>query len=159
MSFYERLIGLIEKRNLTIRKVERECGLANASIRRWETQSPRLDSVVSVANYLQVSVDYLALGRCDKTTEDAMGLDLEDIKRKEGLLCDGSPLTSLETDLIAMFRLLPSLEQEDIFDLVHLKYKKRVERKKSSIYWTYFEENNNKKSGPAEGREAHDGTA
>lgn len=155
MSFYERLIGLIEKRNLTIRKVERECGLANASIRRWETQSPRLDSVVSVANYLQVSVDYLALGRCDKTTEDAMGLDLEDIKRKEGLLCDGSPLTSLETDLIAMFRLLPEEEREDIFDIVHLKYKRRIERKKESIYWTYFED----ESGPAEDREARDGTA
>lgn len=155
MSFYERLIDLIEKKNLTIRKVERDCGLANASIRRWETQSPRLDSVVSVANYLQVSVDYLALGRCDKTTPEVEELDLEAAKREQGLVCDGSPLDNLEADLIAMFRLLPEEEREDVFDIVHLKYKRRVERKRESIYWTYFED----ESGPAEGREARDGTA
>lgn len=36
-----------------------------------------------------------------------------------------------------MFRLLPEEEREDIFDIVHLKYKRRVERKRESIYWTY----------------------
>ncbi|WP_305141085.1 helix-turn-helix domain-containing protein [Acutalibacter muris] len=158
MSFYERLIDLIEKKSLTIRKVERECGLANASIRRWETQSPRLDSVVSVANYLQVSVDYLALGRCDKTTKEMKKLNLEAAKREQGLICDGSPLDNLEADLIAMFRLLPEEEREDIFDIVHLKYKRRIERKRESIYWTYFD-GSDEESGPAEGREARDGTA
>lgn len=155
MSFYERLIGLIEKNNLTIRKVERECGLANASIRRWETQSPRLDSVISVANYLQVSVDYLAFGRCDKTTQEEMRLDLEEAKRKQGLICDGSPLNDEETDLVAMYRLLPSHVREDMFEQVYCLYRKYSERKKESIYWTYFED----ESGPAEGREAHGGTA
>lgn len=159
LSFYERLIELIEKKNLTIRKVERECGLANASIRRWETQSPRLDSVVSVANYLQVSVDYLALGCCDKTTKEKMELNLEEVKLKQGLVCDGSPLNSMEADLIAMFRLLPGEEREDIFDIVYLKYKRRVERKRESIYWTYFEENENTQSDPAGGHEAQGGTA
>ena len=156
MSFYKRLIDLIEKKSLTIRKVERECGLANASIRRWETQSPRLDSVVSVANYLHVSVDYLALGRCDKATKEMEEFDLEAAKREQGLICDGSPLDNLEADLIAMFRLLPEEEREDVFDIVHLKYKRRVERKRESIYWTYTED---EKRGPAEGREARDGTA
>lgn len=159
MSFYERLIDLIEKNGLTIRRVERECGLANASIRRWETQSPRLDSVVSVANYLHVSVDYLALGRCDETTQEAEELDLETAKREQGLTCDGSPLDEMEADLVAMFRLLPEEEREDVFDIVHLKYKRRVEKKRESIYWTYFDESGSGESGPAGGREASDGTA
>ncbi len=158
MSFYKRLIGLIEEKNLTIRRVERGCGLANASIRRWETQSPRLDSVVSVANYLQVSVDYLALGGCDKTTQDRTQVELEEVKREQGLICDGSPLDNVEADLIAMFRLLPEGEREDVFDIVHLKYKRRIGKKAESIYWTYFDESD-EKSGPAEGREARDGTA
>lgn len=158
MSFYKRLIGLIEKKNLTIRRLERECGLANASIRRWETQSPRLDSVVAVANYLQVSVDYLALGSCDKTTHERTQVELEEVKREQGLICDGSPLDNVEADLIAMFRLLPSLEREDVFDIVHLKYKRHVEKKRGSIYSTYFDESS-EESGPAEGHEAHDGTA
>ena len=158
MSFYKRLIGLIEEKNLTIRRVERECGLANASIRRWETQSPRLDSVVSVANYLQVSVDYLALGGCDKTTQDRTQVELEEVKREQGLICYGSPLDNVEADPIAMFRLLPEGEREDVFDIVHLKYKRRIGKKAESIYWTYFDESD-EKSGPAEGREARDGTA
>ena len=158
MSFYKRLIGLIEEKNLTIRRVERECGLANASIRRWETQSPRLDSVVSVANYLQVSVDYLALGGCDKTTQDRTQVELEEVKREQGLICDGSPLDNVEADLIAMFRLLPEGEREDVFDIVHLKYKRRIGKKAESIYWTYFDESD-EKSGPAECREARDVTA
>ena len=83
---------------------------------------------------------------------------LDDFKQEQGLTCDGSPLSSLETDLVAMFRLLPSLEQEDIFDIVHLKYKRHVEKKKGSIYSTYFD-GSNEKSGPAEGHEAHDETA
>lgn len=159
MSFYERLIALIEEKNLTIRKVERECGLANASIRRWETQSPRLDSVVSVANYLHVSVDYLALGCCEKTTVEDPGVDLEDVKRAQGLTCDGSPLNNIEADLVAMFRLLPEEEREDVFDVVYLKYKRRLNRKKESIYWTYFDESADEASGSARGREARDGTA
>lgn len=159
MSFYERLITLIEEKNLTIRKVERECGLANASIRRWVTQSPRLDSVVSVANYLHVSVDYLALGSCEKTTNETPGVELEDIKRAQGLTCDGSPLDNIEADLVAMFRLLPPSHREEVFDLVYFKYKRHTDREKESIYWTYFDESSDEESGPAEDREARDGTA
>lgn len=48
------------KTNLT--KLERDCGLANATIRRWENASPSVDNLVKVADYFGVSVDYL-LGR------------------------------------------------------------------------------------------------
>ena len=85
--------------------------------------------------------------------------DLEAVKREQGLLCDGSPLSSLETDLVAMFRLLPEEEREDVFDIVHLKYKRRLGKKAGSIYWTYFDGSADEESGPAEGREARDGTA
>lgn len=161
MPIVERLQMIVKEKGTNFKQLELDCGLGNGVIRRWNEQSPRLDKLVKVANYLNVSLDYLVYGRnaLESSEDDRSKLHLESIKEKQGLLCDGSPLSNIEADLIAMFRLLPSLEQEDIFDLVHLKYKKRVERKKSSIYWTYFEENNNKKSGPAEGREAHGGTA
>ncbi len=64
-----------------------------------------------------------------------------------------------EADLIAMFRLLPSYEREDFFDLIYFKYKKHVEKKEGSIYSTYFSGSRDKSSGPAEGRETRDGTA
>ena len=50
-------------------------------------------------------------------------------------------------------------QREDIFDLVHLKYRKHVERKKESIYWTYHNGSSVTKSGTAEDAEAQGGTA
>lgn len=74
-------------------------------------------------------------------------------------MCDGVPLSQLETDLLAMFRLLPPDAREEIFDLVHFKYKRIVEEKKASIYSTYFDGSEDEESGPAGSREARDGTA
>lgn len=48
------------KTNIT--KLERACGLANATIRRWETASPSVDNLVKVADHFGVSLDFL-LGR------------------------------------------------------------------------------------------------
>ena len=140
MSFFERLSALISEKNLTFRKVERDCGLANATIRRWETQSPRLESVIAVANYLHVSIDYLALGVCENTTEEVVSASIEQtevLKEKNRLACDGSPLEDEEADLVAMYRLLPDHKKEDAFDIICTLYQKHVERKKESIYWTY----------------------
>lgn len=44
----------------------------------------------------------------------------------------------------------------------YIYYKRIVEQKKESIFWTYFDENDGSddgKSGPAEGRKTRDGTA
>ena len=56
-------------------------------------------------------------------------------------------------------RLLPPSHREELFDLAYFKYKRVVEQKKESIYSTYFDGSDDGKSGPAESREARDGTA
>ena len=65
----------------------------------------------------------------------------------------------MESDLIAMFRLLPMDAQREVFDLVHYKYSRVSTGEKESIFWTYFGESNNAKSGPAEDAVAQGGTA
>ncbi len=158
-SLIERIEHVIKARGTNFKRVERECGLGNGTIKRWGEQSPRLDKLALVSEHLQVSLDYLVFGRsCSETSTDGDNLDLEAAKREQGLVCDGSPLNNVEADLIAMFRLLPEEEREDIFDIVHLKYRRHLGKKAGSIYWTYFDESD-EESGPAEGREAHDGTA
>ena len=158
-SLIERIEHVIKARGTNFKRVERECGLGNGTIKRWGEQSPRLDKLALVSEHLQVSLDYLVFGRsCSETSTDGDNLDLEAAKREQGLVCDGSPLNNAEADLIAMFRLLSEEEREDVFDIVHLKYKRRLGKKAESIYWTYFDESD-EKSGPAEGREARDGTA
>ena len=159
-SLIERIEHVIKARGTTFKRVERECGLGNGTIKRWGEQSPRLDKLALVSEHLQVSLDYLVFGRsCSETSTDGDNLDLEAAKREQGLVCDGSPLNNAEADLIAMFRLLSEEEREDVFDIVHLKYKRRLGKKAESIYWTYFDESGDEESGPAEGREARDGTA
>lgn len=158
----ERLEAVVKKKGLTFNRVERECGLGNGTIKRWGEQSPRLDKLVLVSEFLDVSLDYLVFGtlRMDSTPIGGdVPLDLEKEKREQGLACDGLPLSDLEVDLVAMFRLLSPSHQEELFDLAYFKYKRSVEQKKGSIFSTYFAENESAKSGPAGGLEARDGTA
>lgn len=157
----QRLKSTATERGVTFNRIERECGLGNGTIKRWGEQSPRLDKLVMVARFLDVSLDYLVFGTLQTESSPSGGAspDLEDVKREQGLACDGSPLDDVEADLVAMFRLLPEEEREDVFDIVHLKYKRRVEKKRESIYWTYFDGSGDEESGPAGGREARDGTA
>lgn len=159
-ALIERIETVIKARGTNFKRVERECGLGNGTIKRWGEQSPRLDKLILVSEHLQVSLDYLVFGRsCSETSTDGDHLDLEAAKYEQGLVCDGSPLDNIEADLVAMFRLLPEEEREDVFDIVHLKYKRRVEKKRESIYWTYAEDRNAEQNGPAEDHEARDGTA
>lgn len=161
------LVNRIEKRikekGTNFKRVEQELGLGNGTIKRWSTQSPRLDKLVPVAEYLQVSLDYLVFGSSvSETSTNGDRPDLEAEKERQGLTCDGLPLSEDEVDLVAMYRLLPPSHREEIFDLVYFKYKRIVEQKKESIFWTYFDENDGSddgKSGPAEGRKTRDGTA
>jgi transcriptional regulator with XRE-family HTH domain len=48
-----------EKDNLSIARLERETGLGNGTISRWETSSPTLENAKKVADYFNVSVDDL----------------------------------------------------------------------------------------------------
>ena len=157
-----RIEATIKQKKLTFNRVERDCGLGNGTIKRWGEQSPRLDKLMLVSQYLDVSLDYLVFGILHSESSPN-GDDQQDsaaLKKAQGLTCDGSPLQDDEADLIAMFRLLPDYQQEDIFDLVYLKYKKHVERKKASIYSTYTRSRGGEsQSGPGRGDEAADGTA
>lgn len=158
------LVNRIEKRikekGTNFKRVEQELGLGNGTIKRWSTQSPRLDKLVPVAEYLQVSLDYLVFGSSvSETSTNGDRPDLEAEKERQGLTCDGLPLSEDEVDLVAMYRLLPPSHREEIFDLVYFKYKRHVEEKKEPIYSTYFDGSEDEKSGPAGSREARDGTA
>lgn len=161
MTLVDRISQIAKDRGLTFKALEREAGLGNGTIKRWSIQSPRLDGLIKVAEYLQVSLDSLVFGSSQTAnlSKDNAHSALNRIKHEQGLICDGSPLSDEEADLIAMFRLLPSHEQEDVFDLLYFKYKKYVEKKAASIYWTYADERDDRRSGPALGSDHQDGTA
>lgn len=161
MTLVDRISKMAKERGLTFKALERAVGLGNGTIKRWEVQSPRLDGLIKVAEYLQVSLDAIVFGNSQTANDsnDKIHSQLERIKQEQGLTCDGSPLSTEESDLIAMYRLLPSHEQEDAFDLLYYKYQKYVEKKATSIYWTYTDERNRQKSAPIQSHKSLDGTA
>lgn len=66
----ERIRQLCAERGITFAKLERECGLANATIRRWDGVSPNVENLIKVANHFGVSLDYLVgSGMCSLSAE------------------------------------------------------------------------------------------
>lgn len=54
---------LCNENNISIFILEKEIGVANGSIRKWEKSTPSADKVLAVAKYFGVSVDYLLTGK------------------------------------------------------------------------------------------------
>jgi len=156
--FCDLLKELRSQKGITQAQLAKKVSVSLGNVGDWETgkSKPGYNALAALARIFDVSADYLLeLNLAPAKTS----FDLTDYKTAQGLVCDGSPLTDKEADLIAMFRLLPSHEREDFFDLIFFKYKKYVEQKEGSIYSTYFNESRGKNSGPIEGHEAQDETA
>lgn len=67
MSLIERVKELCNQRKITIAELERRIDFSQGSISRWTKQSPSADRIKKVADFFDVSVDYL-LGRTDDPT-------------------------------------------------------------------------------------------
>lgn len=61
---YENVKRLCAERNITIMKLEEDCGIANGTIGKWSSRTsfPRLDTLMKVANYFGVSMDEIVKG-------------------------------------------------------------------------------------------------
>lgn len=64
---YEKIEKLCKERGTSIAALERECGLANATIKGWKKCSPTVANLAKVADRLNVTMDYL-VGRIDCNT-------------------------------------------------------------------------------------------
>ena len=148
--FSEILKDLRSKSGISQGQLAKSVGVSPGNVSDWEVgkTKPGYVALAALARFFGVSADYLL--ELDEAPVKT-GVDLERVKLEQGLSCDGSPLEAEEADLIAMFRLLPSYEREDLFDLVYFKYKKHVEKKMESIYWTYAAEREKAKPTSASG--------
>ncbi|MEQ7162472.1 helix-turn-helix transcriptional regulator [Enterococcus gallinarum] len=62
MDLYEKIKLLANEKKISIRQLEEALGFGNGVINRWRKNNPGIDKVQLVADYFDVSVDYL-LGR------------------------------------------------------------------------------------------------
>ncbi len=158
MPLVDRLESIVKERGSNFKRVERECGLGNGTMKRWETQSPRLDKLIKVAEYLHVSLDLLVFGRSESETFKANEKAEVSASSRFQISCDGIPLTENEADLVAMYRLLDAPDRKTVFDITKLKYQQKT-GEEISIYSTYFDENEMQKSAPDDNDNTASGTA
>ena len=62
MTILDRIRSLANERKVTLAELERNLDFRNGSLRKWDTSTPSGDKIEKVADYFNVSVDYL-LGR------------------------------------------------------------------------------------------------
>lgn len=61
-TIYERIKQLAYRKGVSIKQLERDLGFAENSVKKWNVSMPNSASLIKLADYFGVSVDYL-LGR------------------------------------------------------------------------------------------------
>lgn len=59
---YKNVKALADKKGLSIAELEKKAGLSNGTIGKWIESSPKVDSLVKVANVLGVGINKLVNG-------------------------------------------------------------------------------------------------
>lgn len=62
LTLVEKIRTLARQRDLSLPQLEQELGLGNGTISRWRNSSPNTEKLQKIADYFNVSMDYL-LGR------------------------------------------------------------------------------------------------
>lgn len=98
MGLRDVIKDLAVKNKISVAELERTLGFGNGSISKWNKQSPSVDKLNKVADYFDVSVDYL-LGRTNtrsKKDNSKVALDDNDII----MTWRGQPLSDEDREMI-----------------------------------------------------------
>ena len=94
-STFERIKELCKKHGISLNALEEKLGYSRNTIYSLKKQKPNAERIAEIADYFNVSTDYL-LGRTDNpklyTTPDGKEVDLSDL-RNSVVLFDGKPLS------------------------------------------------------------------
>ena len=93
MSTVERIKKLCEEQKITFAELERRIDLSNGQIARWKKQTPGVDKLEKVAEYFDVSIDFL-LGRTEKRYFDLTKKEKTDIGQEVEEMLNGMNTSS-----------------------------------------------------------------
>ncbi|WP_161979799.1 helix-turn-helix domain-containing protein [Streptococcus sp. S784/96/1] len=102
MSLLDRIKLLASTHQMTLAELERKLDFSNGSLRKWSSSTPSGDKIEKVADYFNVSTDYL-LNRTDNPRIASDGETTEvDLKKMaaESMSYDGHALNEEDIDLI-----------------------------------------------------------
>ena len=92
---FEKIKELADKKGISINRLEEQLGFSRNTIYNMKTKKPNAERVAAIADYFNVSTDYL-LGRTDNpriATDDQTPPDDIDEIIENAMMFDGKPLT------------------------------------------------------------------
>lgn len=54
----EKILTLCDENGISLARLEKECGLGNATIRGWDKSSPKVENLQKVADYFGKSLEF-----------------------------------------------------------------------------------------------------
>ncbi len=90
----------IKQQGKPLDTIEKECGLGSGTISKWKNSSPSVDKLLSVAQYLNVSLDFLVGYDCPGKSVNQSIVGDGNSQNAYGFSCSTSPLE--ESVLLAM---------------------------------------------------------
>jgi len=105
MSVLYKIKDLANEKGVSLSELERSIGISNGSISKWEKSSPKADTLQKVADYFNVSVDYL-LGRTDnKYMNENQEIDDNILERAldSAMSYDGKGISDADRPIIKNF--------------------------------------------------------
>lgn len=117
MNPYEKIKELTKERGISVRELEKRLGFSNGYFSKWKNVSPNSDGLQKVANYFDVSVDYL-LGRSKKRRYyDLTEKEKKDIAIQAEKLLDG---LNSEAETNYYGEPLDDEDKEKLYDAIQL---------------------------------------
>ena len=109
LTLVDRIRALANQRDMSLPQLEVELGLGNGTISRWRSSSPNTDKLQKIADYFNVSMDYLlgrdiTLNKRDQQDINEILASTEQLLKQDGLMFDGDPASpeAIESILSAM---------------------------------------------------------
>lgn len=97
MTLVEKIKKLADEHHTNFAEIERKVNISNGQIRRWDNSSPKVENIKKVADYFNVSVDYL-LGR-EISEQEKRELTIEEALDSV-MSYDGKPLTDNDREVL-----------------------------------------------------------
>lgn len=113
MGLYERIRDIAKTKGYSVNRLEQELGFARSSISKFNRNTPSAEKIQQIADFLNVSVDYLLNGKevAEPKEQSLTAKDEKDIEKilkqteerllsQEGLMFDGKPASQDSIDSI-----------------------------------------------------------
>ena len=106
-GFFERLLDRLEEMNLIRADLCRALGISEGTVRNWKKGvMPAADTALKIADFLNVSLEYLVTGKKDESKKSK--IELSDFEKN--LLCEAKDLTQEDkVELMAYIAMKKSL--------------------------------------------------